>query len=258
VEGVGPQVGSKFGVYATLIRPDDVHTSVLDAVVWINPKIVSLRQYPGSRLPGAPWDRPDFVEPQRQASLVAAFSGGFRLNDSRDGMFLGGSQLQPLRAGGATLVVDRDGVPNVGMWDRDFTTTHGLDSARQNLTLIVDGGAPASNLATDANRTWGFTGPRNHDAVWRSGAGVTADGALVWVGGSGLSIVTLADTLVRAGAVRGMQLDINQEWVQFNTYAPHAGGYVHGRRLLTGMRHSDNRYLSEDTRDFLAVFTRKA
>ncbi len=41
------------------------------------------------------------------------------------------------------------------------------------------------------------------------GLGVTADGALVYVGGSGLSIVDLANLLARAGAVRAMEMDIN-------------------------------------------------
>ncbi len=251
--GLGPQISGRYGAYATLIRPDAVHTSVLDAVIWVDPRLLSLRQYPGQKIPGAPWDRPDFVEPQRQRSLVAAFSGGFRLQDSHGGMFLGGTELRPLRKGGATLVIDQHGVPNIGMWGRDFTATDGLDSARQNLDLIVDNGAVAPRLTTDLNRTWGFTGPANRDAVWRSGAGVTAEGAFVWVGGDGLSISALAETLVRAGAVRGMQLDINREWVQFNTYSTDGTGVVHGRRLLTGMEHSDDRYLSEDTRDFLAI-----
>jgi hypothetical protein len=255
--GMGaPLADGRFGAYATLIRPDALHTSILDAVVWFDPSHVSLRQYPGTKIPGAPWDRPDYIEPEKQPALMAAFAGGFRLNDSRGGMFLGGAELKPLRDGGATLVIDSNGVPNIGEWGRDFTSTAGLDSVRQNLDLIVDGGAVAPRLATDANRTWGFTGPANHDAVWRSGAGVTADGALVWVGGPGLSITSLAETLVRAGATRGMQLDINHEWVQFNTYSPDADGVAHGTRLIRAMQHSDDRYLSEDTRDFIAVFSR--
>jgi len=255
--GIGAQVGGRYGAYATLIRPDAVHTSILDAVVWMDPSALSLRHYPGTKIPGAPWDRPDFVEPQRQSTLVAAFAGGFRLQDSHGGMFLGGNQLKPMRDGGATFVINADGVPNIGIWGRDFTTTDGLDSARQNLDLIVDGGVVSPQLATDANRTWGFTGPANKDAVWRSGAGITATGALVWVGGDGLSIVSLANTLVRAGAVRGMQLDINHKWVQFNTYSIASSGVVHGQKLLGAMQHSGDRFLSEDTRDFVAVFERK-
>ena len=109
-------------------------------------------------------------------------------------------------------------------------------------------------LATDSNRSWGFTGPANKSAVWRSGAGITADGEILWVGGPGLSIEALADTLVRAGAIRGMQLEINQEWVQFNTYSTNAAGTTTGKQLLSGMQHTGDRWLAEDTRDFIAVF----
>ena len=94
--------------------------------------------------------------------------------------------------------------------------------------------------------------------MWRSGAGVTADGALVWVGGPGLSVETLAETLVRAGAVRGMQLDINHDWVQFNTYQAGPDRQVTGTKMLADMRHTGDRWLSEDTRDFVAIFARSS
>ena len=253
---IGPGHDGTYGAYGTLIRPDGVHTSVLDAVVWIDPHLLALRQYPGAKIPGAPWDRPDHVETARQHELVAAFEGGFRLADSRGGMILGGTTLAPMRDGAATLTIDVNGVPDIGRWGRDVTASPTLDSARQNLDLIVDGGAPVPSLLHDPNRAWGFTGPANKSAVWRSGAGITADGALVWVGGPGLTIEALAETLVRAGAVRGMQLDINHEWVQLDTYTTAPDGTVSGRRVLPGMQHTANRWLTEDTRDFVAVFSR--
>ena len=56
--------------------------------------------------------------------------------------------------------------------------------------------------------------------MWRSGLGVTANGALVYVGGPGLDIVDLANILVKAGAVRAMELDINTDWVNYSIYQP--------------------------------------
>jgi hypothetical protein len=171
-------------------------------------------------------------------------------------MMLGGRTLAPLRTGAATLGIRPDGAVQVGQLGRDLQVSDGYDSLRQNLDLIVDGGAPVPQLATDPNRLWGFTGPQNNQFVWRSGVGVTANGAVVWVGGPAMSIMDLAQTLARAGAVRGMQLDINQEWVQLNTYAVGGGGAVHGTKLLSGMEHTNDRYLSTDSRDFIAVFAR--
>ena len=70
--------------------------------------------------------------------------------------------------------------------------------------------------------------------------------------------MNLAQTLQRAGAVEAMQLDINQEWAQFDTYGVGPDGRVHGTKLLNGMGkgHPADRWLSEDTRDFVAVFAR--
>lgn len=252
---MGPLFDGQARAYVTAIRPDNVYTSSMDAVVNFDPKYYSFRAYPGTKIP-KPWDRPDYVEPERQPSLIAAFSGGFRLRDSGGGMILGGAEIKPMKDGIATMWIDSNGVPNVGMWGRDVSATSDIDSARQNLTLIVDNGVANPALLTDANRTWGFTGPRNKSAVWRSGAGITADGHLVWVGGPGLTIESLAQTLVRAGAIRGMQLEINHEWVQLNTYSTDAAGRTTGTRLLPGMRHTGNRWLTEDTRDFVAVFVR--
>jgi hypothetical protein len=71
---------------------------------------------------------------------------------------------------------------------------------------------------------------------WRSDAGITADGALVYVTGPALSPEQLADLLVRAGAVRSMQLDINPYWTVFVSYDPAAPGGLaapaNGSKLL--------------------------
>jgi hypothetical protein len=50
--------------------------------------------------------------------------------------------------------------------------------------------------------------------------GITSSGALVYVTGPALSPYQLAQLLVRARAVRGMELDINSSWPDFSTYDP--------------------------------------
>jgi hypothetical protein len=94
--------------------------------------------------------------------------------------------------------------------------------------------------------------------VWRSGLGVTADGALVYVGGPGLDIIDLANLLVRAGAVRAMELDINTDWVNFSTYQPATptglASATHGTELLSGMTGTPGRYFeSWWARDFITM-----
>jgi hypothetical protein len=69
-------------------------------------------------------------------------------------------------------------------------------------------------------------------------------------------MTTLAELLIRAGAVRAMELDINTAWVNLATYAP-AGGPAtteNGTDLLSDMEGTPARYFSADwTRDFFTM-----
>ena len=87
----------------------------------------------------------------------------------------------------------------------------------QNLVLLVDGGQVSASAVHEDNQIWGAT-LGSKTIVARSGVGVTADGALVYVAGPALSARTLAESLQRAGAVRGMALDLNPEWVTLNFF----------------------------------------
>ena len=56
--------------------------------------------------------------------------------------------------------------------------------------------------------------------VWRSGSESPPTAPWSMSVGPGLNITDLANLLVRAGAVRAMELDINTDWVNFSTYQP--------------------------------------
>jgi hypothetical protein len=90
--------------------------------------------------------------------------------------------------------------------------------------------------------------------------GVTANGALVYVGGPSLSITGLADVLVRAGAVRAMELDINTDWVQYSTFGGPLGTSINGgdgTRLLSTMIGPPSRYFASWwNRDFITMSLR--
>jgi hypothetical protein len=64
----------------------------------------------------------------------------------------------------------------------------------------------------------------------------------------------LARILIRAGAVRAMELDINSYWVTLNVFGKPGGRDP--RKLLPDMNRADTRYLSADDRDFFAVYAR--
>jgi hypothetical protein len=125
--------------------------------------------------------------------------------------------------------------------------------ARQDLPLIVSGGRPNPNLSDGPE--WGAT-LGNAIRVWRSGIGVDANGNLIYAAADNQTVASLAQILIRAGAVRAMQLDINFYWVTFISYGQ--SGARDPSSLLPGMTRGPYRYLSPDDRDFFAVYLRAA
>ncbi len=89
---------------------------------------------------------------------------------------------------------------------------------------------------------------------------MTEDGALLFGCGDGLSAVSLADIMVRAGAVRAMEMDINHVWVTFESFrpAPNSSYGAAAKNILDGMWVHPERFLQIDERDFVAMLLRPA
>ena len=217
---VGRLVRGVPAVYETFLRPDAVHTSVVDGIAWLDTKLLKATLYSGSYIPGGgPYKYTAPIEPVSARSLVAAFNAGFRMQNANGGYFTQGQTIIPLRAGAASFVIYRNGTATVGAWGADVKMTSDVVAVRQNLRLLVDNARPVPGLNANDTSKWGNT-VGNQVYVSRSGLGVTRNGALVFVGGPSLNITDLASLLVRAGAVRAMELDINADWVNFATFAP--------------------------------------
>ncbi len=255
---VGRLVGGIPAIYETTLRPDAVHTSYVVGVAWMDTKLLKATLYSGSQIPGGgPYTHTAPISPTASDSLVAAFNAGFLVPQANGGYYTDGKVVVPLRTGAASFVVYRDGTSTVGQWGRDVTMTPNVVSVRQNLNLLVDNGQAVSGLNAADTTQWGNT-LGNAVYVWRSGLGVTADGALVYVGGPGLNITDLANILVRAGAVRAMELDINTDWVNFSTYQPSTAtgpaSSTNGAELLSNMTGTPARYFeSWWARDFITM-----
>ncbi|MET0421646.1 MAG: hypothetical protein ABW073_08055, partial [Acidimicrobiia bacterium] len=218
-------------------------------VAWMDPTLARPVVVPGTGDPGGPWPWGGQVPPDSRRFLVAAFNGGFKWFDFSGGVLAFGQTYRSLEPGVASLIVYQDGTYTVGMWGRDNDPAKPVAAVRQNLQMLVDGGVPTG--ATGNPGAWG--GSVAGVATSRSAVGVDRNGALVWAGGR-LSPADLANALVAAGAVRGMQMDINPDWVNFNQYDVGADGSVRGNGIFgaTGA----NRYLSPDSRDFVAILVR--
>ena len=240
--------------------PDTKHTQLTIFVAWIDPKLTEIKLFPGTNLPGGTWATPNFIPAERCPQAIMASNGGFRMEQLRGGYYAEEREPFKLRDGAASLVIYKDGHVDVGLWGRDVGRDQlpEIESVRQNLELMVDGGQPVPDLL---KKDWGAELPNSY-FVWRSAYGITADGALIYIGGPALQPGDLAQHLINAGAVRGMQGDINPEWVTAILYSAQEDGSCTGTRGLGGQSHvggmyaSDNRYLSTDTRDFIGVFAR--
>jgi hypothetical protein len=245
-------------VYETVLRPSAIHTSYVVAVAWMDPKLLKATLYSGSLIPGGgPYTHTAPISPAASTSLVAAFNAGFLMSDANGGYFTDNKTVVPLRTGAASFVVYKNGTSTVGQWGRDVTMGPNVVSVRQNLDLLVDNGHVVPAVYSANPTMWGKTLGGNL-YVWRSGLGVTANGALVYVGGPGLNIADLATILARAGAVRAMELDINTDWVNYSTYQPSTPGgpatAANGTELLAGMTGTPGRYFeSWWARDFITM-----
>ena len=188
---------------------------------------------------------------------MAAFNGGFRIQDAHGGFYLDGRQAVPLQPGAASMVIYADGRINIGAWGSEVSMTPQVSAVLQNLVPIVDNGQTAPDATYSDTHIWGATLGAN-TVVARSGIGVTATGALVYVAGPALTARSLAESLQRAGAVRAMALDINPEWVTFNFYShPNRAdpSVIDAAKLYPQMQRPADRYLgpTPESRDFFTV-----
>jgi hypothetical protein len=188
------------------------------------------------------------VQPASRRLLIAGFNGGFLLSAGAGGYEQERRVLSPLVRGRASLVMYRSGPPSIGIWGHGAPLPgRSVYSVRQNLNLLVWHGHP-----TRASANWALWGATLGGGALtaRSAVGENASGQLIYAASMYASPADLARALVRFGAVSGMELDINPEWVQL-AYATVAGGRL--RKGVTGQVRPANQYLVGWTRDFIAV-----
>jgi hypothetical protein len=245
--------GTNAPVQITQFRSDPNYPQMVAGVAWIDTHRTSIGLYAGNLEPSVPMNNrgPMEVPAASRSRLLATFNSGFKLQDAHGGWADWGHTYAPLQNGMATFVHYTNGRVDILDWRWGPQIPAGVDYARQNLPLIVSGGQPNPNLSDGPE--WGAT-LGNAVRVWRSGVGIDAHGNLIYAAANNQTVGSLAEILIRAGAVRAMQLDINSYWVTFNSYArPDAGA---PSALLPSMTRPVTRYLSPDDRDFFAVYLR--
>ena len=244
--------GANAPVQITQFRSDPNYPSMVAGVAWIDTARTTIALMPGRLEPSLTLPRGPMEVPQASRSkLLATFNSGFKLADSGGGFALDGKTYAPMKAGMATLIGYANGHIDIEAWSGGSDIPPGVSFARQNLPLIVENGAPNPNLSDGP--AWGVT-VGNAIRVWRSGVGVDARGNLIYAAANNQTVGSLAAILIRAGAVRAMELDINSYWDSFITYAQTNAGSP--SNLLPDMTRSAYRYLTPEDRDFFAVYAR--
>jgi hypothetical protein len=250
-------------ILVTFLRDGGQYTSYSNGIASIDQRLVKFSLRPGTEDPGsAPgdggnWGVPNYIPPGQRTGVLATFNGGFKLDSAGGGFYLNGMYHGSLVNGTASIVYYKNGTIKIGEWGRDFRMNSSIEGVRQNLELLVDHGklSPDANSAVKTS-AWGATLGGGY-WVWRSGIGITKDGRIIFVYGQALDAQDLGELLVRAGAVEGMQMDINPEWMKFDYYqADGHPGDPTPVPLLPAQQANPYSYYTPSTRDFTAVYAR--
>lgn len=244
-------------IYTGYLRPDPRHLSVVAGVAWMRAGGSIAHLVAGTAQPGGGgWPGNAAVPASDVPDLVATFNSGFKMADIRGGFYLDGRTAQPLRAGQASLVIDRQGHITVGAWGGEVRMSSDVVAVRQSLEMIVESGRPVAGLAANPSGRWGSS-HNQLQYTWRSGLGVDKHGDLLYVAGNRMNLATLAAAMADAGVQRGMQLDIHDGMASFASWKPAAGGGTGTpTKLLPAMSRSAWRYIAPDQRDFVYLSAR--
>jgi hypothetical protein len=246
-------VNGQVAVRIARVRPDAIHTSFMDTLVWMDPKLLAFQEIPGTLEPAGNYPHGTGRVPLKLRKFyMLGINGGYKTVNMHGGFIYKGSTVIPMRDHMATLITYPDGSVNVADWNVDAVKS-GYTSARQNLPMLVENGK--SRVISNTDPQWGSlsTGTSSGaNYVWRSAIGVQADGSVIHLVGPSLNAQSMADLMVRAGAVRAMALDMNNGWASSFLYGP----YLPGQPVDPQITKEVTRFWNTSTRDFLAVFAK--
>ncbi|MET4050249.1 MULTISPECIES: phosphodiester glycosidase family protein [unclassified Rhodococcus (in: high G+C Gram-positive bacteria)] len=236
-------------VYTSVFQPDPAHRSAVAGVAIVSGSGTIAHLVEGKSQPLIDSNAAAAIPSAQIPNLVAAFNSGWKMKDVAGGYFSNGTALHGLQNGQASAVIDDAGHLRVIDWTSGAAVNPHIVAVRQNLALIVDRGAVADGLHSNGDSRWG-SAKNQLQYTERSALGTTAGGDLVYVAASKVDLPTLAQALLDAGAVTGMELDIHGGLTEFNSWAVDHAGTLTPTAVLPSVQHKPDRYLAPDQRDF--------
>lgn len=243
---------------ATVFRPDPTRPYAVVNLVKMNMEFLNLGavaglEQPGGRMKPGPGVIP--VAIQKSNNLIAGFNGGFQQKDGYYGMIVSDTTYLPLVHNAATLLIRRDEPPTIVHYIGQ-NLGNDILAIRQNGPMLIENSQIVTSSTEWNMQTWGLT-TTNSMYTWRSGIGVTKEGSLIYACGPSLVPETLAKSLLAAGAVDALQLDINPIWVRFFLYNVVGNGQYDSHPLVSSMVNGGEEYLRGYQKDFFYVYKKQ-
>ena len=245
--------------YRTFLQPNPKRPYVIVAIVAFDLNHTRLKFVLGSEEPYNP-DSPErdgLIPPEdkKPGRLLATFNGGFKATHGHFGAMARGIEALPPRDGYGTIAMYSDGRVAIGAWGEEILPSSELSAWRQNGPLVIDDGQINGEIYNNNPMDWGYT-VDDVSPTLRSGMAISADGAtLYYLAGDKMTMEDLANSMEAVGAANGIQLDINNYWVNFVALRSQAGQIVAEPLLPDLMKENLDRYLYPYTRDYFYITT---
>jgi hypothetical protein len=199
--------------------------------------------------------RPGRIPEEQQASVVAAFNGGFKTEHGHYGMAANGVTLVPARDEACTIAYFKDHSLRIAAAAKLTDQLEETVWWRQTPNCMFEGGKMNPRLADGFVKKWGST-LDGETVIRRSAMGLDAAGTTLFVGISNHTTApAIALGMRHAGALSVAQLDINYSFPKFVTFrASEASRLRLAVPVAEGFESSENEYLRKpSTRDFFYV-----
>jgi hypothetical protein len=249
-------------MFKTLLHPDKGRSWAEVFVVAIDLGRVLLYPVAGTQEPQPDSDearryvREGKIPANRQASLIAAFNGGFMTEHGGYGMKLDGLTLAKPKLHACALASYKDESLRIGSWQTLSSDESDMVWFRQTPECMWEDDKLHAGLQAGAGlKKWGST-VDGETVIRRSAIGLNRARDVLYVAITNhTSARVLADGLHHAGASDIAQLDVNWSYPKFVTFEPIGHTLVlHPVPLAPGFEYSDDEYLrKKEKRDFFYI-----